>query len=412
FIAKSGIVRDAPPSEDKECLICNEPIEPGNSVSLPCNHKFCFDCFVRHISIKFLEGKAQFGINCPQANCTAKIYPSKVREVFLITGVTDFSKGGRVIPGEVAVEQFTRLIQEDFIRSKKGSMCYCPHPTCNYVAIRKDLLRKDVRCLCGNTFCFQCGHELHVPATCEMMEDWDKLNNSQSLDDIWIEANTKPCPRCNAPIEKTKGCLRMVCRCSYIFCWDCKKDWKKTHDENRHFFCTTPENQRPSLLESMKAKDFIEYKNLYSSRLDDHKKLVAQARKQLAEIHQKIDAYKQCNKCDDMTAEFIRDCAATLVKCREFLLNSIILGFFSKTSKAKEFFDYQQKELQMSIEELSKLMELPAAQIERMEMMHISTISIQHLEKLIKHFSEDGLERLQESEQPKQLENEITIQWK
>ncbi|KAA6356841.1 MAG: hypothetical protein EZS28_047632 [Streblomastix strix] len=242
------------------------------------------------------------------------------------------------------------------------------------------------------------------------MEGWDKLNNSKLLSDIWFKANTKPCPKCNVLIEKTKGNKRIVCRCSYIFCWDCMKDWKM-HDENPHFFCTTPENERESLLESVKAIDFIEYKNQCSSHLDYHKKLVAQARKQLAEIHQKIDAYKQYNKCDDITAEFIRDCAATLVKCREFLLNSTILGFFSKTSKAKEFFDYQQKELQMSIEYLSKLMELPTAQIERMEMMHINTISIQHLEKLIKNFAEDGLERLQESEQLKQLKNEITIQW-
>lgn len=38
----------------------------------------------------------------------------------------------------------------------------------------------------------------------------------------WLNAHTKPCPRCNRPIEKNGGCDHMTCsRCGYEFCWIC-----------------------------------------------------------------------------------------------------------------------------------------------------------------------------------------------
>ena len=33
--------------------------------------------------------------------------------------------------------------------------------------------------------------------------------------------NTKRCPNCGQLIERTEGCARMDCTCSYTFCWEC-----------------------------------------------------------------------------------------------------------------------------------------------------------------------------------------------
>jgi hypothetical protein len=42
--------------------------------------------------------------------------------------------------------------------------------------------------------------------------------------DEWIKANTRPCPACGSPIEKTGGCNAMVCgACRSPFCWACMR---------------------------------------------------------------------------------------------------------------------------------------------------------------------------------------------
>ena len=63
--------------------------------------------------------------------------------------------------------------------------------------------------------------------SCDNLVEWKKkvkdvgFGGSSKTDD-WIATNTKPCPRCKSPIEKTYGCNHMSCRqCRYEFCWLC-----------------------------------------------------------------------------------------------------------------------------------------------------------------------------------------------
>jgi hypothetical protein len=58
------------------------------------------------------------------------------------------------------------------------------------------------------------------------------ISSSTNFDDVahhlWLKANTRPCPKCNTPIEKNDGCNHMIClnrHCRYEFCWICRKDW-------------------------------------------------------------------------------------------------------------------------------------------------------------------------------------------
>lgn len=38
--------------------------------------------------------------------------------------------------------------------------------------------------------------------------------------DEWVAANTRACPNCSVPIEKSGGCSHMTCAaCSHEFCW-------------------------------------------------------------------------------------------------------------------------------------------------------------------------------------------------
>jgi len=46
---------------------------------------------------------------------------------------------------------------------------------------------------------------------------------------------TKKCPQCLVNIEKSGGCLHMVCHvCKYDFCWDCLQNYIPGHIRNFH----------------------------------------------------------------------------------------------------------------------------------------------------------------------------------
>lgn len=89
----------------------------------------------------------------------------------------------------------------------------------------------DVLCKCSGTFCFTCKNEAHRPVDCETVRQWTVKNSAESENLTWIIANTKPCPKCQRPIEKNQGCMHMTCsQCSYEFCWLCLGSWKEHGD--------------------------------------------------------------------------------------------------------------------------------------------------------------------------------------
>lgn len=71
-----------------------------------------------------------------------------------------------------------------------------------------------------------------MPASCSMVQQWREKEEKDSVDNLWIKANTKPCPQCKNSIEKNDGCNHMTCRsCRYEFCWLCLANWN-THGDS------------------------------------------------------------------------------------------------------------------------------------------------------------------------------------
>ena len=62
----------------------------------------------------------------------------------------------------------------------------------------------DIQCKCGTSFCFGCNKQAHTPIKCDTLAVWDKkvADGAGETGDGWIKLNTKPCPKCKAPIEK------------------------------------------------------------------------------------------------------------------------------------------------------------------------------------------------------------------
>lgn len=93
---------------------------------------------------------------------------------------------------------------------------WCPGRGCDFVAMGSasstSASLRAVLCRCGVLFCFRCGEEAHVPATCDDMVTWNEKCRNESETANWILANTRKCPRCLTRIEKNQGCNHMTCR--------------------------------------------------------------------------------------------------------------------------------------------------------------------------------------------------------
>ena len=49
----------------------------------------------------------------------------------------------------------------------------------------------------------------------------------------WMTEHTKPCPKCNTPVEKNGGCNHITCRkCSHELCWLCGVTYQQGHFKN------------------------------------------------------------------------------------------------------------------------------------------------------------------------------------
>ncbi|XP_056465998.1 E3 ubiquitin-protein ligase parkin isoform X3 [Gadus chalcogrammus] len=104
----------------------------------------------------------------------------------------------------------------------------------------------------GLVFCRDCKEEYHegechVAASCSgdaatqcFVVDEGALQRSRwelaSRDTI--RETTKPCPQCGVPVEKSGGCMHMVCprtQCSSEWCWICSVPWNRDCMANHWF---------------------------------------------------------------------------------------------------------------------------------------------------------------------------------
>uniref|UniRef100_A0A0L8HGR6 RBR-type E3 ubiquitin transferase n=1 Tax=Octopus bimaculoides TaxID=37653 RepID=A0A0L8HGR6_OCTBM len=81
-------------------------------------------------------------------------------------------------------------------------------------------------CLCGHTFCINCGENWYDPVRCKWLRKGFKKCDDDSETSNWITANTKECPKCHVTIENFGGCNHMVYKnqnCKANFCWFLRK---------------------------------------------------------------------------------------------------------------------------------------------------------------------------------------------
>ncbi|KAA6400773.1 MAG: putative Ubiquitin carboxyl-terminal hydrolase [Streblomastix strix] len=183
FLA-AGIISDSPIEssiETQDCKICIQPLKPGNITYLPCGHQFCSDCFGKLIQTRLLDGYSSFQIACPGVNCIAKIYPSKIMEVLDFLSATQIGEVEIQLIGTKASDEYKRFLQDHYIKSQKDQFVFCPNVGCSQIIQRKQgFFQKDVKCLCGKLFCFDCGLDQHPAITCQLKRESVKESQRNS----------------------------------------------------------------------------------------------------------------------------------------------------------------------------------------------------------------------------------------
>jgi ariadne-1 len=138
---------------------------------------------------------------------------------------------------------------------------WCPQKGCEYMAEKTVYaIKNTVDCKCGNSFCFSCEYEDHLPATCSMVRIWKEKESADSENLTWIKANTKPCPKCQSLIEKNQGCMHMTCqKCQFGFCWLCLMEWSKHNSGTGGYYaCNIYDDLKKSNKEFKKQEEIAE----------------------------------------------------------------------------------------------------------------------------------------------------------
>ncbi|KAL1554075.1 RBR-type E3 ubiquitin transferase [Salvia divinorum] len=209
-------------SSQSLCEICAEKKDGDSMFPLPgCTHRFCNDCISRHISIKVTKRAivdAAAALACPGAGCGGALGAAACRAV---------------VPAGV-VAAWDEVLCEAAIAV--GERVYCPYKNCSALLVDDGGggVITEAECpFCRRLFCARCNvAPWHAGVDCEGFSKLGKderEGGDMMVHDLAKTKKWRRCPGCNFYVEKNEGCLHIICRCRYEFCYACGKAWSSTH---------------------------------------------------------------------------------------------------------------------------------------------------------------------------------------
>ncbi|XP_047119950.1 E3 ubiquitin-protein ligase RNF14-like isoform X1 [Schistocerca piceifrons] len=214
------------------CKICFQDKVGAQSTKFdPCGHVFCRNCISSYLEVRIKEGTVHH-IACPEDKCTSEATPAQVQELV----------------SRELFQKYDSVLLNAMLDSMED-VIYCPRSFCQYPTTR-DPDEKMATCpACNYVFCVYCKMVYHGVEPCRyksdekmrLVEEYRSADEKQkevleqrygrrqlqllvdnTMSEAWISSNSKNCPNCNAAIEKSDGCNKMVCwRCNTYFCWIC-----------------------------------------------------------------------------------------------------------------------------------------------------------------------------------------------
>ena len=356
--------------EPNSCLICYTEIDKGDEISLECNHKFCSDCFKCYLKQKSLDQLTLLSTHCPLGGCNYIVTSDIFQKCFK--------------NDKDALQVYNKCLIRNFTESN-SDIKLCPNPKCDVIVKLPGHGMVEIKCQCGQSFCFNCLRESHRPCDCEMIQMWEDKSKSEGENTKWLLVNTKQCPKCHKYIEKNQGCNHMTCRkeaggCSYEFCWICLGEWAP-HGSS-WYKCV---KYNPTDLDKHKEKMRLEtkyelekYANYYDSYSQEENAL-----KYAKKLNDKILRYKTDleNKKNQPHLElaFLDEAVQTVIDCHRILKNTYIFGYYMKKNQGNTLYTHHQEMLRIEADKLHELL----------EMQHLpKIIEIELLEDFNKAFAE------------------------
>jgi ariadne-1 len=360
------------------CLVCADSVTDDSSFALNCGHVMCHGCWSNYLSLKISEGVT--ALTCPAVKCPASVDQVTVQRL--------------VGPGDYA--RYLRFMSKTFVETNPN-VRWCPAPGCGHAINVLDAVRDAVVCRCGFRFCFECHNEAHVPATCDQVKLWHKKGQDDSETTHWLLANTMECPKCKCTIEKNGGCNHMTCRqCRYEFCWLCRANWKGHND---YYSCNRFNKKAAEAAAAAEGEGSRKgKKNKESSRerearekeesrvalekyLHYYKRYTDHERSRRFETQVREDATRKMRDLQQTDAtwvgvQFIARAAEQLIACRSVLKWSYVYAYYlDDGSPAKNLFEYLQKDLEQTTEELSAALSAPVELLQRVPVMNLTKVA-------------------------------------
>eukprot|EP00253_Pinus_taeda_P009059 PITA_09059 len=210
--------KEAERKEITTCQICFDDYDMRDMKALKyCDHLYCQNCWQAyiHTSINY-DGLACLNLRCPFRDPPCRAIVSE--DMVFSLGLSD---------------EDNRKYRTYAVRSyveQNIMVKWCPAPDCKYCVEVNFVsnVSQEVVCNCSYKFCWNCLEESHRPIDCGTVKKWvDQIKDGDALSMYWIRSNSKPCPKCKRPIEKSHGCMKMKCipPCQFKFCWLCLDSW-------------------------------------------------------------------------------------------------------------------------------------------------------------------------------------------
>ncbi|CAL2036080.1 unnamed protein product [Caenorhabditis brenneri] len=318
----------APPTECQICCMDGEELS-----GLACNHLACNDCWKCYLQSKIKEGQSE--IQCMASDCKLLLEDETVLKY-----IKD-------------AESYRKVLVNSYVETNK-MLRWCPGKNCGKAVKVAGLDRNMIICPCGSRFCFTCGLEGHEPINCRLLKLWIKRCQDDSETYNWINANTKDCPKCNAPIEKNGGCNYMRCQntsCKFEFCWLCFGSWK---DEGAHN-CNRFDEKKDGKGRDQ-ARISLEKYLFYYNRYINHLKSLQLERKLKDLVAEKMESMQEMTM-SWVEVQFLDKAVSVLSECRRTLMYTYAFAFYLQRDNNSIIFEANQKDLETSTEQLSHLLE-------------------------------------------------------
>ncbi|KAI6192251.1 RBR-type E3 ubiquitin transferase [Aphelenchoides bicaudatus] len=311
------------------CNVCFEENVP--LIGLSCSHKFCGECWEMHLKSK-IEDERNWMINCMEDECGGLLCEDTIR---------------RMTTDNDLFQQYRELTAESFIQVS-DLVKWCPGSDCKRAIRINDPECLGVKCSCLKSFCIGCDlEENHDPISCKRFEQWKNKSHEDNASLVWINQNSKKCPLCKAPIEKSGGCNHMTCRitsCRHEFCWLCLEPWR------HHRACNQfTENRADPMSADLQA--YVHYNDRYTA----HRNSLKFEENLNQVVEEKIRHLQDLYQFTYGQIKFLRTAVSTLAECRRTLMYTYPFAFFIRSNNQKIIFEDNQQKLEFLTEELRQL---------------------------------------------------------